>query len=239
MTLASTRLDKFVATQLKISRRDVRILVAQKRITVDDKIALSIDLMINRFSQVVVNNQQLPFDSAVYLMLHKPVGVVSATKDDKHKTVLDLINEDFKSELHIVGRLDLNTSGLVLLTNDSRWSEALTSPEYKVKKHYQVALANKLNEDYIQAFEKGMYFDYEDITTQPAKLNIIDEHHADVWLTEGKYHQVKRMFGRFNNPVTALHRVSIGAITLDPALNEGEYRLLDENEIASVVLKTR
>lgn len=234
MPLATTRLDKFIAKQLEISRRDVRLLVAQKRVSVDDNLAISVEHMVNRFSKVVVDNKPLACETPYYLMLHKPIGVVCATTDDKHKTVLDLINTSYKAELHIVGRLDLNTSGLVLLTNDSRWSEALTSPQHKVAKHYQVTLANKLDISYIDAFANGMYFEFEDITTQPAKLKIIDDYRADVWLTEGKYHQIKRMFGRFQNPVTALHRLSVGEITLDESLGLGEFRTLNQEEISSV-----
>jgi 16S rRNA pseudouridine516 synthase len=171
---------------------------------------------------------------AYYIMLNKPVGVVSATRDTKHKTVLDLLEYPFKNELHIVGRLDLNTSGLLLMTNDSRWSEHLTLPEKKITKRYTVTLQNKLTTEYIAAFAEGMYFAFEDITTQPAKLTIISDYRAQVELFEGRYHQIKRMFGRFRNPVLALHRSSIGNLQLDQQLAVGLSRKLTALEVNNI-----
>jgi 16S rRNA pseudouridine516 synthase len=173
-----------------------------------------------------------------HIMLHKPVGVVCATKDVQHQTVIDLLGEQWgaaeKSALHIVGRLDLNTSGLVLLTNDSRWSEKLTLPESKVEKYYRVTLANPLSVEYVSAFAQGMYFAFENITTQPAKLSIISTYVAEVILTEGRYHQIKRMFGRFRNPVLALNRYAIGSLVLDDLLAVGGSRNLTQVEVAKI-----
>ncbi|WDE14170.1 16S rRNA pseudouridine(516) synthase [Thalassomonas haliotis] len=237
MTLSTSRLDRFISTQCQISRRDVRLMLAQKRILVDGVIANNIDHIIDKFSHISLDNQVLQANQASYVMLHKPVGVVSATKDAQHKTVLDILDlpgHVDKTDLHLVGRLDLNTSGLVLLTNDSRWSEGLTSPEKKVEKLYRVTLQNKLNADYIEAFNQGMYFAYEKITTRPAKLEIISDHVAMVSLVEGRYHQIKRMFGRFQNPVVALHRVAIGSLILTAQLKVGESRLLTPQEVAGI-----
>ena len=164
-------------------------------------------------------------------MMNKPIGVVSATKDEQHKTVMDLIDNENAADLHIVGRLDLNSSGLLLLTNDGDWSRSLMSPENKVAKVYEVTLEHTITDECIQAFADGMYFSYEDITTKPAHLEILSEHVAKVTLEEGRYHQIKRMFGRFRNPVLALHRVSIGEIKLDNGLAPGEYRALTHDEI--------
>jgi len=232
MALNTTRIDKFVADHLNVSRKSIRLLIAQQRITIDGEFAQSVEQIINTFTVITLDSKIIQSNPSYYIMLHKPVGVVCATKDKQHKTVIDLINEPYKNELHIVGRLDLNTSGLVLFTNDSRWSEALTHPKQKVDKHYQVTLANKLTSDYIDAFAKGMYFAFEDITTLPAQLSIIDDYHADVILQEGKYHQIKRMFGRFQNPVIGLHRSQIGHIVLDEALEAGQCRSLTKEEVA-------
>ncbi|PCI43827.1 MAG: 16S rRNA pseudouridine(516) synthase [Moraxellaceae bacterium] len=163
--------------------------------------------------------------TAVYMMLNKPLGVVSATKDLKHPTVLDLIQHPRKNELHIVGRLDFNTTGLVLLTNDGAWSRKISLPETKLAKTYEVTLSKPLSDEYIAVFREGIYFAYEDITTQPACLEILSEHTARLSLIEGKYHQVKRMFGFFQNQVLALHRVSVGEFSLD-GLEVGCSRLL-------------
>lgn len=233
MTLATQRLDKLISLHCDVSKGDVRIVLAQKRVSVDGKIATDIGMRINKFSQVMLDDELIFGQAAYYIMLHKPIGVVCATKDEQHKTVIDLLDYEFKHELHIVGRLDLNTSGLVLLTNDSRWSETITSPDNKVEKVYQVTLKNELTQEYIEAFSEGMYFGFEDIVTQPAGLEIIEKNTAEVRLTEGKYHQIKRMFGRFRNPVIKLHRSQIGEIFLDPNLSIAESRKLTAAEIAA------
>lgn len=230
MSISRTRLDRFISEKCQINRKKVRLLLAQKRVSVDGVIALDIAQIINTFSVITLDGEIIQQNRALYIMLYKPVGVVCATKDDKHKTVIDLLCLNLtpleKASLHIVGRLDLNTSGLVLLTNDSRWSEQLTSPTSKVTKKYLVTLKNPLHHDYINAFAYGMYFAYENITTKPVKLNILSKYKAEVFLTEGRYHQIKRMFGRFDNPVTALHRVSIGPYLLDESLAVGESRFI-------------
>jgi len=231
MSISRARLDRFISEKCQINRKKVRLLLAQKRIRVDGIIATNIDQPIDKFSLILFDDEIIQNNKALYVMMHKPVGVVCATKDDKHETVIDLLGELLtpteQESLHIVGRLDLNTSGLVLLTNDSRWSEQLTSPKSKVSKHYLVTLKNPISREYIQAFSQGMYFSYEKITTKPVALNIINQYQAEVILTEGRYHQIKRMFGRFNNPVTALHRTSIGDFVLDKTLKQGESQIVD------------
>lgn len=231
MSINRNRLDRFISKACQINRKKVRLLLAQNRVIVDGIIVTDIALPIDNFSHISIDNTVIQNNKPLYIMLHKPVGVVCATKDNKHKTVMDLLTNltstDELKSLHIVGRLDLNTSGLVLLTNDSRWSEYLTSPQCKVEKKYRVTLQNSLNEAYIQAFAQGMYFAFEDLITKPAKLIIKSEFIAEVTLIEGRYHQIKRMFGRFNNPVIALHRKSIGDYVLDDSLKVGESKLLE------------
>ncbi|TYK66036.1 16S rRNA pseudouridine(516) synthase [Colwellia echini] len=238
MPINTTRLDRFISEHYQINRKSVRLILAQKRVYVDGKLARDIDQLVDQFSVIVMDDKTLQSNQAHYIMLHKPIGVVCATKDDKHTTVIDLLAEKYGQELvnslHIVGRLDLNTSGLVLLTNDSRWSERLTSPEYKVNKRYQVTLAKPITPDYIGAFAQGMYFAYEDIVTQPAVLKIISPLQAEVTLTEGRYHQIKRMFGRFQNQVVMLHRFAIGQLVLDQTLSLSESRSLTAHEVSSI-----
>lgn len=211
-------------------------MLAQKRLTVDGCLAKDIHQLINEFTHVALDEQILQAKTPIYLMMNKPLGVVSATKDEKHKTVIDVLQENFAeaietSELHIVGRLDFNTSGLLLLTNDGRWSRELTQPEQKIEKLYSVTLANPIAEHYREAFAQGMYFPYENITTKPAGLEIISDHVAHVRLVEGRYHQIKRMFGRFQNPVVALHRMAIGKVHLDSGLAPGQSRYLTQSEV--------
>lgn len=233
MSISRMRLDRFLSNFCQVNRKKIRLLLAQKRVTVDGVIATDIALSIDKFSLIALDSKIIQHNKPLYIMLYKPIGVVCATKDDKHTTVIDLLAEvlspDETASLHIVGRLDLNTSGLVLLTNDSRWSEQLTSPKNKVAKHYLVGLKKPLTQEYISAFAAGMYFAYENITTQPVTLTIISQYQAAVVLTEGRYHQIKRMFGRFNNPVVTLHRTSIGEYVLDDDLSVGESKLMNIN----------
>lgn len=247
MQVKSFRVDRFISKHLNINRGDVRLMLAQERIVINGQVVRDIATVVDEFDHVLLDGQTLQNKEPVYIMLNKPVGVVSATKDDLHKTVMDLLPSHLLSDdLHIVGRLDLNTSGLLLLTNDSRWSRKLMSPESKVAKVYRVTLEHELSEDYVSAFAAGMYFSFENITTQPAQLTIIDKKVAEVILMEGKYHQIKRMFGRFRNPVLALHRSAIGHLTLMGNLNlssedknkrclpEGESRLLTSAEVSGI-----
>lgn len=247
------RLDKFISARLGINRREVRALLAQGRVRVDGELATEIHQVVDQFSHVYFNDQLLQAHQPSYIMLHKPTGVVSATKDTKHRTVIDLLDGtiDFshaveesnqqaydKHSLHIVGRLDFNTTGLMLLTNDSRWSSRLTEPEKKVSKRYRVGLEKSVSAmqqtEYKLGFAKGIYFSFEGLTTRPAEIDFLDERTAEVCIVEGRYHQIKRMFGHFNNKVVTLHRFSIGRLQLDEALAPGESRVLTVEEVRGI-----
>ncbi|WP_461537075.1 pseudouridine synthase [Spongorhabdus nitratireducens] len=229
-----TRLDRFISKKTGISRGSLRPLFAKGMVSVDGVVNRDTQYVIDEFSKVSFDGEELQNNTPVYIMMHKPAGVVSATKDEQHKTVIDLLERPDKNTLHIAGRLDLHSSGLLLLTNDSRWSSRLTLPEKKVRKVYRVTLANPLTDAYIEAFAKGMYFGFEDITTRPAQLKILSEYVAEVTLEEGRYHQIKRMFGRFRNPVVKLHRLSVGNLVLDDSLPEGQSRELSEYEVCHI-----
>ncbi|MDD8058882.1 MULTISPECIES: 16S rRNA pseudouridine(516) synthase [Shewanella] len=229
------RLDQFIARRLQVPKKMVRQLLIGNKVMVDGKWAKSPDLLIDEFSHIVCNEVVLQQYQKQYYMLNKPDGVVSATVDDKHSTALSLLLGVEHDMLHIAGRLDLHSTGLLLITNDAKWSAALMAPNNKVDKHYIVTLANPIDERYIDAFAHGMYFEFENITTLPATLTILSSHQARVSLCEGKYHQIKRMFGRFRNPVVGLHRESIGEIVLDNTLLPGEFRSLTKAEIDCVI----
>ena len=241
-TSKRSRLDRFLSAKLGINRGDVRLMLARKQVMVDGIAATDIQQQINLFTHVALVDQAggesfkvLQDNQPQYWMMNKPIGVVSATTDEQHKTVVDLLPASDVRDLHIAGRLDLNSSGLLLLTNDGRWSRALSEPKAGVSKCYRVRLEKPLTEDYIQAFADGMYFSYEDITTRPVELTIVSDYVAELRLVEGRYHQIKRMFGRFRNPVLALHRVSIGNLFLDETLAPGQYRPLTEREVSRII----
>jgi 16S rRNA pseudouridine516 synthase len=228
------RLDRLLARQLGISPDAVRPMLARKRIKVDGVLAQARDQLVDGFSVISVDDVVVQMQSARYVMLHKPRGVLSATRDPRHRVVTDLVSES--ANLHIAGRLDLHASGLLLLTNDGAWSRRLSAPASAVSKAYLVTLRDPLDATYVAAFAAGMYFPYEDITTRPALLEILTERTARVTLQEGRYHQIKRMFGRFRNPVLAIHREAIGGLRLDAALEAGEWRELGADEVAAAVL---
>jgi len=216
---------------------------------VDGEVATQIHQVVDQFSHVRFDDQLLQAHQPSYIMLHKPAGVVSATKDAKHRTVIDLLGcgenaadadqQTYdKHSLHIVGRLDFNTTGLMLLTNDGRWSSGLTEPSKKVGKRYRVnlekAVSSAQQAEYKQTFAAGIYFAFEDLTTRPAEIDFLDERTAQVCIVEGRYHQIKRMFGHVNNKVVGLHRQSIGHLQLDDTLAAGESRALTGAELACV-----
>ncbi|MDF1763075.1 MAG: 16S rRNA pseudouridine(516) synthase [Oleibacter sp.] len=228
------RLDRFLSMHLGVPKGDIRLWLAQQRVLVDGVVAQDTRQAIDQFSQVIVDGEIVQDNRRCYVMLNKPAGVVSATRDEEHDTVISCLEglaPDIRSQLHIVGRLDLHSTGLLLLTNDSAWSKRLMSPENKVAKTYQVTVEHPISDECIAAFAEGLYFPYEDITTRPAVLERLAPCVAQVVLEEGRYHQIKRMFGRFRNPVLALHRSHIGHIQLEPELAPGHWRELNGREL--------
>ena len=234
----AVKLDRLLAKHQSMGRNKARQWVVERRVTVDGGIAVRHDLEVDRFSRVALDGEiiQNP-ERLLHFMVHKPVGVVSATSDAEHRTVVDLIDDPDKASLHLVGRLDRGTSGLVLLTNDGRWSKALMNPTRKVPKVYLVETRDPTPpEAAVAAFAAGFYFHTEDLTTLPAELVILEARKARLTLHEGRYHQVKRMFHRIGNRVTALHRERIGGIELPDDLPPGAWRALTREEIGVAAL---
>ena len=225
------QLNRFIQINTPYSRQQVNLLLAQGRVKVAGQIVTDARLNIDRFVRVELDSQPLQDSQSYYLMLNKPAGVVSATEHPEHQTVIDLLPPTLRKGMHLAGRLDLKTTGLMLLTNDGNWSRRVTQPESKVAKVYRVTTRDPVAADAEAVFSRGIYFRYEDITTRPATLERLDCYNSRLTIHEGRYHQVKRMFGYFDNEVTALHRESIGEITLDPALQPGEFRPLTTAEI--------
>lgn len=216
-----------------MGRTKARALIVGGRVRVNGQPARRIDHEVDRFARVELDGHPLrPPERRLHLMLHKPVGVLSATSDPVHRTVIDLIDDPDRHTLHLVGRLDRNTSGLILLTNDGNWSKPLMAPETKVPKVYLVETRDPIPISAVEAFAAGFHFHTEDLITRPASLEILGERQARLTLHEGRYHQIKRMFHRTGNRVVKLHRESIGKIQLPPDLGPGEWRRLTDEEIA-------
>ena len=226
------RIDRFLSNLPRFNRKQVRLLLVEKRVRIDGKVVSDPHADVLEFSRVEVDDELLQVGKpARYFMLHKPSGCVSATRDPQHSTVLDLIHEPDKQDLHIAGRLDFNTTGLMLITNDGSWSRRLTQPQTKLPKVYYVETEQEIGPEYALKFTEGLYFAFEDLTTQPAELAVLGRTSARLSIVEGRYHQVKRMFGHFDNKVLRLHRESMGPLVLDSALKPGEYRALRTEEI--------
>lgn len=229
------RLDRFIANNSLFSRADVGKLIKARRVRVNgiypDRKDSQIDPHTDEVSidgSAVVNTQHS------YLMLHKPAGYVCANSDSDHPTVLDLINSHplpIKQKLQIVGRLDLDTTGLLLLTTDGEWNHAVCSPRSHCAKTYLVTLQTPFDPQSATAFQQGIQLKGEKKLTQPASIEMISGHCVALTIQEGKYHQVKRMFAATGNRVTALQRIKIGHIELDPALSPGAYRSLTDDEV--------
>ncbi|MBS7661565.1 pseudouridine synthase [Pseudomonas lalucatii] len=229
------RLDRFLSNLPRFNRQDARRLLAGGSVRLDGQISRDGRSEVSVFSRVELDGGEVlqAGKAACYFMLHKPPGVVSATVHPEHRTVLDLLDEPDKHDLHLAGRLDLSTSGLLLITNDGQWSRRVTLPKSKQPKVYLVDTADPIDPICVEAFARGLYFQYEDLVTQPAVLDILAPRQARLTLYEGRYHQVKRMFGHFRNRVVGLHRLSMGAVRLDPLLAPGHYRALTATEVAS------
>lgn len=213
------------------------MLLAKGAIWVNGECAISKQQPVSQFDEIVVNGERIYSIEPCYLMLNKPAGVVSATEDAQFQTVLDLVPDALchqKETLHYAGRLDRASTGLMLLTNDSQWSRQIAEPQNKLEKYYRVEVERDLQAEDIEAFAKGFFFDYEQQWTQPAKLQIVSEKVANVVISEGKYHQIKRMFAKCSNRVVQLHRYQIGEIVLDKTLPAGGIRSLTLEEIMSI-----
>lgn len=170
-----------------------------------------------------------------YFMVHKPVGVVCATDDRQHRTVLDLIDVRNKTGLHPAGRLDIDATGLVLVTDDGEWSHRITAPRHKVTKAYRLTLAEPLADSAASALATGVQLRGEPKRCAPAVVERLGKHEIRMTIAEGKYHQVKRMLAAVGNHVLRLHRERIGSLVLDPTLSEGCVRPLTSEEIQRVI----
>lgn len=228
------RLDKAISKVTDLSRSDAKRAAKGERITVNGEVITDPATKVNESDTLCLDGEPLLEPGPRYLMLHKPLGYVSATKDSEHPTVLDLIDEPNKHKLHIAGRLDIDTTGLLLLTDNGQWSHRITSPRHHCGKTYYAHLAERIGEEAVEKFAKGIWLDSEKKRTKPAKLEILFANEVRITISEGRYHQVKRMFAVLGNRVLELHRERIGDIHLDDELQEGEYRPLTPEEITSV-----
>ena len=225
------RLDKIISATGKKSRREVKLLVKQGRILVDGVPASAPEMKVDpAVSEILLDGENIGYQRFTYIMLHKPAGVLSAVEDRRQKTVLDLLPEELqRRNLSPVGRLDKDTEGLLLLTNDGELTHRLLSPRHHVDKVYYARVEGRLEETDCTAFAAGITLG-DGLECMPAGLEILSDSEALVTLQEGKFHQVKRMLAFCGKPVVYLKRLSMGPLRLDEALQPGEFRHLTEEE---------
>ena len=228
------RLDKYLSDATPYTRREIRGLVMRKAITVNGATARSVDMKVNETDDTIcVNGTRVLYRKFIYLMLNKPQGYLSATEDDRDPVVVDLLPEELKHFAPFpVGRLDKDTEGLLLLTNDGQFDHELMSPRKNLYKRYYAELDLPATAEDIEQFAAGMEF--KEFTAKPARLEIDpnDPRKVYVEISEGKYHQVKRMCERVGTTVLFLKRVAIGKLTLDETLECGKVRELTKEELA-------
>ena len=225
------RLDKFLVTMELGTRSEVKNIIKKGQITIDGIVCKNSDYKFNEETSLVCfQGKALSYKAFQYYMLNKPQGVVSATEDNHDKTVLDLLRDVRKKDLFPVGRLDKDTEGLLLLTNDGALAHSLLSPKKHVDKTYLVGLRSTLSEADITQLETGVDIGEEKLTL-PAKVKTLDPLQIELTIHEGKFHQVKRMLQAVSNEVIYLKRISFGSLSLDSSLDLGEYRELTDEEI--------
>lgn len=230
------RLDKYIASVTDYSRSEVKKLIRAGRVSVASVQADDPGQLVEASTPVCIDDEALRRPGPRYFMLHKPQGFVSATRDRRSPTVMELLDEDNIEQLHIAGRLDIDTTGLVLITDDGQWAHSVMSPRKQCWKSYLVETEEVIPESAIERFAQGVFLDEDKVRTLPARLELLSETEARLLICEGRFHQVKRMFAAIGNTVCALHREAIGDIVLDEDLLEGEYRALSEAEVMSIFL---
>ena len=231
--MGKIRLDKYLADMGLGTRTEVKKDIKKGRISVNGEIIKSPEYKIDtQTDAVLADGQEIAYEELIYYMLNKPQGVVSATEDRRDKTVLDLISEKKRKDLFPVGRLDKDTEGLLLITNDGELAHNLLAPKKHVDKKYFVRLKAPLSEENRKRLEEGVDIG-EDKLTLPAQVFVLNEERdeAEIIIREGKFHQIKRMFHAVGNEVVFLKRLSMGSLVLDEDLLPGEYRLLTPQEI--------
>lgn len=230
------RLDKAVARILGCTRSEAKDVIKQKRVSVGDKLVSDCAFKFDADAdKLLIDGSVYGYEKFVYFVMNKPKGVLSASRDKRAKTVLDLLCEqDRRADAFCVGRLDKDTTGLLIITNDGDTAHKLMSPKNEVDKTYLVTLDGSLHEDMIERFKQGITL-ADGTHCKAARLQIVSDHKALLTISEGKYHQVKRMFGVVGLGVVELKRMSIGKLSLPTQLNEGEYIKVEPKVILEIL----
>jgi len=226
------RLDKFVCKSTELTQNDAVQRINVGEVSVNDVITTNEATQVHENNTIMLNGARLKTRDFRYILMHKPAGTICSNIDEVYPSLFNYLEVDRVSELHIAGRLDADTSGLVLITDDGRWSFNITRPTKACRKVYRVklskALSKELASDIVAKFEKGVQLQGETQLTLPATLEVVSSKEVLLTLTQGKFHQVKRMFAAVGNRVVSLHREQIGGICLDVEVKEWRYLTHDE-----------
>ncbi len=225
------RLDKLLSSSTTFTRSQAKIAIAKGKVKVDGETVKNAAQKVAEDALVEYMGVSIKKPTTRYIMFHKPAGVVCANSDSDHQTVFDNMFLPRVETLHIAGRLDIDTTGLLLITDDGQWSHRITSPKHNHEKSYLIDLDTPITDKQIQILTEGVQLKAEEKRCLPAKIDILSEQKIRMTITEGKYHQVKRMMAAVGNHVEKLHREQIGSIKLDENLKEGEWRELTVEEI--------
>lgn len=228
------RIDKVIGNQTEYSRKDIKKLISQKRVQVNGEIILKSDIKVDAYKdEISIDGININIKKHVYIVLNKPMGYISATEDRSTPTVLDLIDEKYlHRELFPAGRLDKDTTGLMIITDDGKFAHNILSPKKHVSKTYEVTIDIPTTEDMVKGFKEGI--ELNDGKCKTAMMEITGKYTSRVILTEGRYHQIKRMFGCYGAKVVKLRRVQMGNLVLPEDLKEGESRELTFEEVAKI-----
>jgi len=226
------RLDKYICKSTEFSLDEAREFIQNRNVSINGIIAIEDLHQVHKNNVVMLYGQLLTLRKFRYFLLNKPIDMICSNVDEKYPSVLNLLEVERVSELHIAGRLDVNTTGLVLITDDGHWSFNLTSPKNKCEKVYKILLSRPIKSDAKKIFTEGVLLQGESKPTLPAKLHIVDDYNVLLTITEGRFHQVKRMFAAIGNKVKSLHRQQIGHVKLD--VDSGCWRCLTQTEVESI-----
>lgn len=230
------RLDKYLS-ECGYTRSEAVKIISNGNVIVNNSVMKKKDFKINEFTDnIIVNGKLIKYQKYVYIMMNKPAGVLSATTDKTQKTVIDLLPKELQKSVFPVGRLDKNTTGLLLITNDGEFCHRATSPKHCVEKKYFFKCDDEVTFEDIEKLQNGIELK-DGYTTMKCSINMLNNKQGEIAIKEGKYHQIKRMFGAVGNKIIYLKRLSEGYLILDEKICEGEWKYLNQSEIELVTKK--
>lgn len=227
------RVDKFFSDIGMFTRKEINSVIKNKRVKVNEKLIIKSSTIINEKQDIVMLDDEIvQYQKEIYCIFNKPSGYITATEDKKEKTIYEFLPEYFlRKNIIPIGRLDKDTTGLLILTNDGEFCHKLTSPKHEVEKEYTFCLADEIQKSDIEKLENGKIVLKDGQKIKPCKINMIDSRTGNIIITEGKYHQIKRMFGAVGNKIIQLKRIREGKLILPQSLREGEFMIVNKEDI--------